>query len=122
MKLEYIVLIIVVVFAVAYFASKNSGGDISTTTKCFTLPTTSDPTVFGPPTWKAFHSLAESIPCPHCRRYAEKFIIFFHDTVNLKTGKPLYDPSNFNKFTKLISDIKAGVPVWSDSYQAQLYS
>lgn len=78
----------------------------------FRLPTSVDPSVFGPEYWKAFHTLAEKVPCGLCRGFAEKFIVFFHDTVNLKLGKKLHDPENYDKFTQLISDIRLNGNKW----------
>lgn len=69
------------------------------------LPTNSDPAVFGPKYWETFHKLADRIPCPSCRAKAVPFMSFFHDIVNLKTEKPLYDKENFNKHIEAICNL-----------------
>jgi hypothetical protein len=81
----------IVVLIYKYVNKKNEA-----TGTCFDLPTSSDPAVFGPKYWEAFHSLAHQIPCQACRGFAEKFIIFFHDVVNKKLGRPVYDQANYN--------------------------
>ena len=83
-----------------YLYSKNKEGEIK---KCFTVPTSPDPQTFGPSYWKAFHSLASDIPCPNCRGFAEKFMIFFHDVVNKKLDKPLYDSENYQEIKNYIA-------------------
>lgn len=64
---------------------------------CYTLPKNVDPNVFGPYYWKAFHDVADKIPCDLCRPYAQKFMIFFHDVINKKLGKPLFNETNYNE-------------------------
>lgn len=76
--------------------------------KCFHLPKSPDPDVFGSAYWRAFHKLAADIPCSHCRGFAEQFMSFFHDLVNTKLGKPLYDANNYNYFLQSISKINGG--------------
>jgi len=83
---------------------------------CFELPRTGDSSVFGPHYWAAFHKLAHNVPCSICRGFAEKFIVFFHDTVNKKLGKPIYDQENFSYFTRLFADMDRGVNVFSKDY------
>jgi len=78
----------------------------------FHLPTTHDPATFGPVYWNAFHTLAQDVPCPACQQFAVKFMTFFHDTVNLKTDKPLHDEANFNTFTDMFAQIKAKGNKW----------
>lgn len=75
---------------------------------CFDLPTESDPSKFGPAYWKAFHTLAEKVPCGACKGFAVKFMVFFHDLVNLKLNKPIQDQANFDYFLTVFSDLKAG--------------
>lgn len=77
----------------AALASANSGG---TKRVCFDLPTSSVPADFGPAYWNAFQTIAADIPCEGCRTYAEKFISFFHDVVNRKVGKAVYDQANYD--------------------------
>lgn len=72
----------------------------------FNLPSDSDPNIFGKEFWSAFHKLAAEIPCESCRGEAEKFVIFWHDSVNLKLGKPLYDEKNFNEVFEKINTLK----------------
>lgn len=70
------------------------------------LPNNPVPTVFGPKYWEAYHKLSERIPCPGCRSEAVPFISFFHDVVNQKKGKPIFNKENFNKHIDMISKLK----------------
>lgn len=70
------------------------------------LPNDSDPSVFGPKYWESFHRLADNIPCPGCRSKAVPFMKFFHDVVNIKTEKPVFDPENFNTHLDYISKLE----------------
>lgn len=70
-----------------------------------TLPKDSNPAVFGPKYWQSFHRLSENIPCPSCQEKAVPFMKFFHDLVNFKTQKPIFDKDNFNKHIDIISKI-----------------
>lgn len=97
-----IVLIVIIIIAINHQRKK------TTETLCFDLPASFDPSIFGSKYWNAFHSLASKIPCGMCRGFAEKFIVFFHDTVNMKLGKPLYDKENFDYFTSLFAKINQG--------------
>lgn len=76
--------------------------------QCYDLPTSLDSSVFGPKYWQAFQSLAHNVPCYHCRVFAEKFISYFHDIVNIKTGKQPYDINNYNYFNKSIANLNSG--------------
>jgi len=69
------------------------------------LPRDSDPTVFGPRYWETLHKLVDRIPCPACRNKAVPFMSFFHDVVNKKTEKPLFDPKNYNEHIEFISKL-----------------
>ncbi len=66
------------------------------------LPKETDPSVFGPKYWESFHKITENIPCPDCRSKAVPFMKFFHDVVNKKTGKPIFDRDNFNNHLDMI--------------------
>lgn len=87
----YLIIIVAVLIIGIQFIKKR------TNSTCYVLPKNIDPDVFGPYYWKAFHNLADRIPCSLCKPYAQKFMIFFHDTVNKKLGKPLYDEKNYNE-------------------------
>lgn len=107
MKPIYVVLIVVVVLGLLFLIVKSQ--EQKTTKKMvFVLPTTHYPPAFGPSYWNAIHSLVKEVPCPTCRDYAERFTVFFHDTVNYKLGKPLYDKENFNYFLDLFSKVRDG--------------
>lgn len=80
--------------------------DISKTKVCYELPNSKDTTVFGPAFWDAFDDLAGRVPCDGCREHAKEFVSFWHDLVNLRTGKPLYDKSNFNKWMTQVNAIQ----------------
>lgn len=70
------------------------------------LPNTPDTTIFGPKYWEVYHKLTERIPCPACRNKAVPFMKFFHDMVNRKTDKPIFDKENFNKHIDMISKME----------------
>lgn len=109
-------LLLLLVLAVIYFRDRT--GDSKTV--CYDLPTTTNPEIFGPHYWAAFHDLGSRVPCPGCRGFAEKFLVFFHDTVNVKTGKPLYDKENFDQFTQMFCDIKEGKDVFNHNPKGQV--
>lgn len=94
---KYILIAIVAltIIGLVYKAGKQTG--------CYVLPNNVDPNVFGPHYWKAFHNIADRIPCNLCKPFTQKFMIFFHDTVNKKLGKPLYDENNYNEMIKEIN-------------------
>lgn len=81
--------LLVILLAVSYFKNKDK--------VCYVLPKTSDPKIFGPKYWAALHNITERIPCGSCRGFAEKFMVFFHDVVNAKLNRPLYDSSNYTE-------------------------
>lgn len=95
-------------------AIKNNEAPSGTETTSYRLPTDVDPSVFGPKYWAAFHDLTSKIPCGTCREFAERFMTFFHDTVNLKLGKPLYDPANFAEISQLITTINLKGNKWPE--------
>lgn len=115
MRTSYIIAFLVLGVAITLFLMdkyiQNPKGEPEEV--CFNLPRNSDPMVFGPKYWEAFHALSHRIPCGLCRGFAERFMVFFHDTVNLKLGKPLYDKENFDYFTKLYVDISQGKEVFN---------
>lgn len=111
-----ILLIVAIILLIVLLYAQHKRARGATQHICFELPTTADTTIFGPKYWAAFHTLAANIPCGGCRGFAEKFMIFFHDMVNQKLGKPLQDEANFKQFTHLIADIDKGVDVWAGGY------
>lgn len=72
----------------------------------FKLPNSHDPDIFGAPYWKARHFLSEMTPCPSCRKEAVSHEIFFHDFINKKLKKNLYNPENFDKWVEKICNPK----------------
>lgn len=72
----------------------------------YELPTSVDGSVFGPSYWQAFHDLASKVPCGGCRQETESFIKFFHDLVNYRLGKQIYDKKNFIEVMNKISALK----------------
>lgn len=71
------------------------------------LPNSIDTKVFGRPYWESFHKLAEMVPCSICQHKAVSFMSFFHDVVNIRTGKSFYDRANFDKWVKTVSEMKS---------------
>lgn len=106
----FIAVSIIVILGLLFFAYKKSKGVPveSLERQCFDLPTSVDPTVFGPKYWEAFHKLAAEVPCGGCRGFAEKFMVYFHDLVNLKTDKPIFDKATYEYFNKSIAKLNGG--------------
>ena len=105
--------VVLAILGINYLIKTNKKGVPTGTERLsFDLPTTVDPAVFGPQYWKAFHTLAHEVPCGFCRGFAERFMVFMHDMVNVKLGKPIYDVTNFNYFTDLIAKIAANDNKW----------
>ena len=73
---------------------------------CYELPVTPETKVFGPKYWEAFHDLANRIPCGNCRQAGSSFMVFFHDLVNMKLGKPIYNKENFDGWVEKIKNLK----------------
>jgi len=71
----------------------------------YDLPKSKDTKVFGPDFWAAFHDLAKRVPCDECRDKAESFMVFFHDMVNVRVGKPVYDEKNFKTWVTYVSNL-----------------
>lgn len=69
------------------------------------LPNDPDPDVFGPRYWEMYHKITNNIPCPSCRNKAVPFMEFFHDVVNNKTGKKIFNQENFNNHIDNISKL-----------------
>lgn len=84
-----------------FSVSKRKNYDIVT----LVLPNTVNPDIFGPKYWEAYHKLTNMIPCTGCRNQAVPFMNFFHDTVNVKTDKPIFDKDNFNNHIAMISNL-----------------
>lgn len=86
------IFIILIVAAIIFFIIQKHKN-----VACYYLPNSNDPKVFGPFYWKAFHDLANRIPCGDCRPEAQKFMVFFHDVINKKLGKPLFNQDNYTE-------------------------
>lgn len=102
----WITIFLVIVLLVYYL---NNEGYLSRGTKkvTYNLPVSKDPDTFGPYYWNVLHSTVADIPCGACRGEAVSFMKFFHDRVNLKLKKPLYDEENFRFWiTKLCTEYK----------------
>lgn len=93
---KYILIAIILLLLIYILAIKNKSRVFGIQMDCYSLPDNSDPSIFGPPYWAAFHDLAHKVPCPTCRTFAEKFMVFFHDVVNKKLDKPIYDKQNYD--------------------------
>jgi len=86
--------------------TKSISDDGEWNTFTYELPTSMDTEVFGKYYWNALHDIAHEIPCSLCRVEAESFMEFFHDFVNFKLDKPLYDESNYTKWLDRLSEVK----------------
>jgi hypothetical protein len=85
--------------------SKRLNGDKTLKSITYTLPTVVDPTQFGPYWWSALHDFVSEIPCVACREKAVSFQRYFHDLVNRRLEKPIFDKENFDYWTNYIKDI-----------------
>lgn len=81
----------------------------------FNLPRSTNPQVFGPKYWSAFHALAAMVPCPDCRQDAIPLEVFKHDIVNRKLGKPLFDPANWKKQVEFINNLDKNISCQNSS-------
>ena len=61
--------------------------------------------------WKKIHAAVEQIGCETCKDTGKKLMIFAHDIVNAKLGKPIFDKPNFKHHVSQIKCIcdKTGV-------------
>lgn len=114
---DYIFITAIVVLGVIliWYINKNKTIDsngVQLDKDCYLLPKSVDPLVFGPKYWAAFHDLTHKIPCAGCRDFAEKFMIFFHDFINVKLGKNIYDVQNFNDMSELVMRVKLNNNTW----------
>lgn len=114
MKTTNIVLIIVALTIIGLIVYDSYQRNKPTKRLVFSLPKSKSPQQFGTQYWKAFHKLANEVPCIFCRTFAEKFIVFFHDTVNMKLGKPIQDKQNFDYFVNLYYQIHEGQNPFQD--------
>lgn len=55
--------------------------------------------------WKNIHTEADLVECDRCRPKAQKLMVFSHDIVNAKLGKPIFDEKNFADHVKQIKCI-----------------
>ena len=65
---------------------------------------TGKPIHIGKLAWAIMHSTADLLAysCTDCGD-AEGAVIFLHDIINLKLGKPVFDKKNFAKWAKIVS-------------------
>ena len=66
------------------------------------------PEVCGPVWWGSLHAIAAEIRdkgCSSCGQEAVELVSFIHDLTNLKLGKPIYDPANFQKWLDKIGKV-----------------
>lgn len=72
------------------------------------------PDVCGAFAWAQLHSWANNIRewiCPTCGEFAVKMARAMHDLVNLKLGKPLRTPEEFNYIASLFAQAAQGQPL-----------
>ena len=115
-KILPILIVAIIVFLVIIYLQNQK--QKTTKTLTFELPRSSDPAVFGSAYWNAFHTIANNIPCGVCKGFGQRFVIFFHDMVNLKLGKTIYDKENFDYFTDLIARINKGEDVFAEKTES----
>ena len=95
---KYIVITVVLLIVIFILYRKNRNN------VTYNLPDNKDPNVFGPYYWTALHDITNRIPCPLCKPFGQKFMIFFHDVVNKKLDKPLFDPENYNEMLNYLKN------------------
>lgn len=103
-KYGYAILLSVIFLLVGFFLAHLY---IKSTNPCYNLPSDSDPEKFGPQYWKCLHGTVSKIPCPACQGEAVEMMSFFHDAVNWRLKKPIYNENNFKKWLNKICDIKS---------------
>ena len=52
--------------------------------------------------WDQIHKISDSIECDSCREDGKALMVFSHDFVNARLGKPLFDEKNFKKHVDAI--------------------
>ena len=52
--------------------------------------------------WALLEATVTELPCPTCSGEGKAMISFFHDMVNLKKGKPLFAPENYQAIKEMI--------------------
>lgn len=57
----------------------------------------------GPYAWGIIHHAVESFPCPPCAADGKGLMRFAHDVVNIKLGKGLRFPANFDRHVELVN-------------------
>lgn len=97
-KVFWIVVVALLIWVIYYYYFKPRY-------KIYELPLNPDTNVWGAKYWKAFHSIANRIPCSSCHDEAVSFVSFWHDVVNTKLGKKRYDEANFKQWTDKICEI-----------------
>lgn len=116
-KILSIVLIILIVAYLIYFVyqkkksenkiiSKRVSSDGEWKTLTYRVPTSIDMDISGPYFWKILHNVVDEIPCGICRSDAVKRMVFFHDSVNAKLSKPLFDPKIFDEYSTKICEMR----------------
>lgn len=58
---------------------------------------------WGPCIWGELHEVADRIPCDECKGFGVRAIRAVHDMVNVKLGKPLFDPKGFLLFAEQVN-------------------
>lgn len=69
----------------------------------YDLPSEGSPDVWGKYYWDAFNDLAHNIPCGECAEETKTFLSFYHDYVNKKLEKPVFDEQNYNNWKNKIN-------------------
>ena len=59
--------------------------------------------------WDEIHGAVKKIDCETCQIEGGKLLIFAHDVVNARLGKPLHDKKNFLEFLDIIDCLRASI-------------
>lgn len=81
------------------------------------------PSTCGSVAWAVLHAAVANITahiCGHCGEEAERLMVFMHDLVNAKLGKPIQDPENFQSWCSTVHQLEAKQPPPAGSIIAQI--
>ena len=59
---------------------------------------------WGPCIWGELHEVAGKIPCSECKPFGVRAMRAVHDMVNVKLGKPVFDPAGLLLFKREVEN------------------
>lgn len=109
-----IILLIVIIIIAYYLREKDSENNIISKSisedgeekiLTYRVPTTMDSDYYSP-YWASLHNICEEIPCSICRNDAKERMIFFHDSINAKLKRPIFNMSLWKKYLTEMCELK----------------